>query len=178
MMNWVIIIGAGAGVSTVIGTALFLVLNLLRFNSNFAELRIEVKNLGKRMDETKTEMGKRMDEMKTEIEKRDAKIDKKFEEVDKKFEEVKGDIKDLRMEIAGRKMAESFDEMKTDIRYIKEGFEESENKFRKSRSQEAGKQAAKRTDQRDKRLFAGTGKSIGLEYLGREHIKGKSMMTA
>ena len=183
MMNWVIIIGAGAGVSTVIGTALFLVLNLLRFNSNFTELRVEVKNLGKRMDETKTEMGKRdakidkkfdevkedIKEMKTDIEKRDAKIDKKFDE-------VKEDIKDLRMEITGRKIIESFDGIKTDIKYIKEGFAKSEQRNKKKTRtkgkarKSTAKEKAKTKQSRAARMLIS---NTGLESLG-EPVKRKS----
>ena len=166
-MNWEAIITSP---NTILGLIITLGAGLLKFNSNFAKLGEEVKNLGKRMEETKTdiekrvnetktEMGKRMDEMKTDIEKRDVKIDKKFEEVkgeikeiktgiekrdekiektlkerdekiDKKFDEVKGDIKDLRTEITGRKVMESFDGIKTDIRYIREGFARSEERSR------------------------------------------------
>ena len=192
MTNWGI---AAAGATA----AILLVKSLLGFNSKFTRMETNVANLGKSMEEIKTSIEKRdqkFEEIKTEItgirteitgmkteitgiktgiEKRDEKIDKKFEEVDKKFDEVKEDIKDLRMEIAGRKMAENFDEMKTDIRYIKEGFAESEKKVKKSFRQEtAGKRAAKRTGHRNRSAF----ESIGFGSFGKEHMKGRIAATA
>ena len=96
----------------------------------------------------KTEMKTEIAGIKTEMKERDEKIEKTLKErderIDKKFEEVKGDIKDLRAEIAGRKFIESFDGIKTDIKYIKEGFARSEERNRKSRSRgRAGSSLAK-----------------------------------
>ena len=65
MVNWEIIISSV--ISTVIGVSFASVTGLLKFNSSFTRLGAEVKNLGKRMGEMKTEIAGIKTEMKTEI---------------------------------------------------------------------------------------------------------------
>ena len=161
MVNWETI--TSTAISSVIVAGFALVTGILKFNSNFTKLGDKVENLGKEMGEMKTEMKERDEKIEKTLKERNEKIDKKFDEVkgeikeiktniekrdekiDKKFDEVKGDIKDLRTEITGRKVIESFDGIRTDIRYIKEGFARSEERSRKKlRSRgKAGSSAAK-----------------------------------
>ena len=72
-------------------------------------MKIEITKIKKDVKQTKTDIIG----IKADIKERDKKTEKKFDE-------MRGEIRDLRMDIIGRRVIENFDEIKTDIKYIKE----------------------------------------------------------
>ena len=136
MINWETII------STVIGVTFASVVGLFKFNSNFSKLGTEVKSLGKRMVEMKTEIKAEITGIKTEnteikteitgiktdvaVMKTEIKgikteitgiktdIKERDEKTDKKFDEIKAEI-----EKRDEKIEKKFDEVKGDIKDLR-----------------------------------------------------------
>ena len=184
MANLEIIIGIATGIGTILGTSVVLVLGLMSFRSgikeDIKELRTEVKEDIKELrtevkgdiKELRTELKGDIAEVRTELKGDIAEVRTELKgDIKDLRTELKGDIKDLRTEVIGVRMIDSFDEMKTDIKYVREGFAESEqgNKKKSGSRKQIGKTIAK-----DSFISIGS----GFESLGREHIKGKSAVTA